>query len=142
MKKVKFETNLEHEYIHNFQLVKIAFSALGVQKVWQRIDTVIIVLTAFDTCQMVPVDRLIKGKFQDNFEFIQWFKKFFDANSRHRRRHYDGVSERGGLPLCGPMASVPVTPSRRMVSRQSSQQRSPSTPSRRGSKDSISLKGG
>lgn len=37
MKKVKFETNLEHEYIHNFQLVKIAFSALGVQKVWHRL---------------------------------------------------------------------------------------------------------
>ena len=48
MKKVKFETNLEHEYIHNFQLVKIAFSALGVQKV--KIDTVIILLTVFDTC--------------------------------------------------------------------------------------------
>jgi len=29
------------------------------------------------------VERLVKGKFQDNFEFIQWFKKFFDAN-------YDG----------------------------------------------------
>ena len=33
LKKVKFESNLEHEYIQNFQLVKIAFSALGVQKV-------------------------------------------------------------------------------------------------------------
>ena len=25
------------------------------------------------------MDKLIKGKFQDNFEFCQWFKKFFDA---------------------------------------------------------------
>lgn len=33
--------------------------------------------------QIIPVERLVKGKFQDNFEFIQWFKKFFDAN-------YDG----------------------------------------------------
>ena len=33
--------------------------------------------------QIVPVDRLVKGRFQDNFEFVQWFKKFFDAN-------YDG----------------------------------------------------
>ena len=33
LKKVKFESNLEHEYIQNFQLVKIAFSALGVHKV-------------------------------------------------------------------------------------------------------------
>ena len=30
--------------------------------------------------KIVPVDRLVKGRFQDNFEFIQWFKKFFDAN--------------------------------------------------------------
>ena len=33
--------------------------------------------------QIIPVEKLVKGKFQDNFEFIQWFKKFFDAN-------YDG----------------------------------------------------
>lgn len=33
--------------------------------------------------KIVPVEKLIKGKFQDNFEFLQWFKKFFDAN-------YDG----------------------------------------------------
>ena len=30
--------------------------------------------------KVIPVERLIKGKFQDNFEFVQWFKKFFDAN--------------------------------------------------------------
>ena len=30
--------------------------------------------------KVVQVDRLVKGKFQDNFEFIQWFKKFFEAN--------------------------------------------------------------
>ena len=33
--------------------------------------------------QIIPVDKLVKGRFQDNFEFLQWFKKFFDAN-------YDG----------------------------------------------------
>lgn len=25
--------------------------------------------------QDVPVERLVKGRFQDNFEFAQWFKK-------------------------------------------------------------------
>ena len=24
--------------------------------------------------QVVPVEKLIKGRFQDNFEFLQWFK--------------------------------------------------------------------
>ena len=48
----------------------------------------------------MPVDRLIKGRFQDNFEFLQWFKKFFDAN--YQGGDYDPVSARGGLePLGG-----------------------------------------
>jgi RP/EB family microtubule-associated protein len=44
--------------------------------------------------QIVPVDKLVKGRFQDNFEFLQWFKKFFDAN--HTGAHYDALSARGG----------------------------------------------
>ena len=30
----------------------------------------------------VDVDKLSKQKFQDNFEFLQWYKKFVDANYR------------------------------------------------------------
>ena len=44
--------------------------------------------------QIVPVDKLIKGRFQDNFEFIQWFKKFFDAN--YDGAPYDAVAARAG----------------------------------------------
>lgn len=28
----------------------------------------------------MPIEKLIKGRFQENFEFVQWFKKFVDAN--------------------------------------------------------------
>jgi hypothetical protein len=28
--------------------------------------------------QIIPIDRLVKGGFTDNFEFVKWFKKFFD----------------------------------------------------------------
>ena len=45
--------------------------------------------------QVIPVDRLVKGKFQDNFEFVQWFKKFFDAN--YNGGEYDPVGARGGV---------------------------------------------
>ena len=31
---------------------------------------------------------------QDNFEFIQWFKKFFDAN--YGGQEYDALAMRGG----------------------------------------------
>ena len=47
--------------------------------------------------QIVPVDKLVKGRFQDNFEFIQWFKKFFDAN--FDGGEYDAGSARGGQDL-------------------------------------------
>lgn len=47
--------------------------------------------------QIVPVDRLIRGRFQDNFEFLQWFKKFFDAN--YDGRDYDPLEARCGIPL-------------------------------------------
>lgn len=36
----------------------------------------------------------MKGKFQDNFEFLQWFKKFFDAN--YDGKEYDPVLIRQG----------------------------------------------
>uniref|UniRef100_A0A4W4H517 Microtubule-associated protein RP/EB family member 3 n=1 Tax=Electrophorus electricus TaxID=8005 RepID=A0A4W4H517_ELEEL len=64
LKKAKFQAKLEHEYIHNFKVLQAAFKRMNVDKI-------------------IPVEKLVKGKFQDNFEFVQWFKKFFDAN-------YDG----------------------------------------------------
>ena len=45
------------------------------------------------------MDKLIKGRFQDNFEFLQWFKKFFDAN--YSGEEYDPVAARGGIELNG-----------------------------------------
>lgn len=40
------------------------------------------------------MERLLKGKFQDNFEFLQWFKKFFDANCT--ALPYDPIEARNG----------------------------------------------
>ncbi|CAH1774923.1 unnamed protein product [Owenia fusiformis] len=80
MKKVKFTTNLEHEKINNFKLLQTSFARNKVDKV-------------------VPVERLVKGKFQDNFEFVQWFKKFFDAN--YSGQEYDAVGARGGVGMGG-----------------------------------------
>ena len=39
----------------------------------------------------------MKGRFQDNFEFVQWFKKFFDAN--YQGQEYNAMEARGGEPL-------------------------------------------
>merc|ERR1719234_2198575 len=75
IKKVKFNTKQEHEYINNFKVLQASFKKMSVDKI-------------------VPVDRLVKGKFQDNFEFLQWFKKFFDAN--YGGQDYDPLAMRGG----------------------------------------------
>ncbi|XP_072304778.1 microtubule-associated protein RP/EB family member 1b [Eucyclogobius newberryi] len=75
LKKVKFAAKLEHEFIQNFKLLQVAFKKIGVDK-------------------NIPVDKLVKGKFQDNFEFVQWFKKFFDAN--YDSVDYDPVAARQG----------------------------------------------
>jgi len=75
LKKVKFRTNLEHEYIQNFKLLQAAFKKVGCDK-------------------EVAINRLVKGRFQDNFEFLQWFKKFFDAN--YDGREYNAMEARGG----------------------------------------------
>ena len=51
---MKFNTKQEHEFITNFKVLQASFKKMSVDKI-------------------VPVDRLVKGKFQDNFEFLQVF---------------------------------------------------------------------
>uniref|UniRef100_A0A023F776 Microtubule-associated protein RP/EB family member 1 n=2 Tax=Triatoma infestans TaxID=30076 RepID=A0A023F776_TRIIF len=85
VKRIKFKTNLEHEYIHNFKLLQGAFKKMNVDKI-------------------IPIDRLIKGKFQDNFEFLQWFKKFFDAN--YSGQAYCALTARGGEQM-GDASNLP-----------------------------------
>ncbi|KAM4601076.1 microtubule-associated protein RP/EB family member 3-like [Polymixia lowei] len=94
LKKVKFTGRLEHEFIHNFKVLQAAFKRMNVDKI-------------------IPVERLVKGKFQDNFEFVQWFKKFFDAN--YDGKEYDPLQTRHGQegtppPNPGPMRTSPTAP--------------------------------
>ena len=46
--------------------------------------------------QTIPVDRLIKCKFQDNLEFMQWVKKYYDAHCTNSG--YDAVGRRRKNP--------------------------------------------
>ena len=45
----------------------------------------------------MAINRLVKGRFQDNFEFLQWFKKFFDSN--YDGREYNAMEARGGVTI-------------------------------------------
>ncbi|KAI5617351.1 microtubule-associated protein RP/EB family member 3 isoform X1, partial [Silurus asotus] len=101
LKKVKFQAKLEHEYIHNFKVLQAAFKRMSVDKI-------------------IAVERLVKGRFQDNFEFVQWFKKFFDAN--YDGKEYDPHAARQGhdvsptpnqgeiINMRGPQRTSPTVP--------------------------------
>ncbi|GMT27240.1 hypothetical protein PFISCL1PPCAC_18537, partial [Pristionchus fissidentatus] len=75
LKKVKFNSRNEVDWINNWKVLQTAWKQLGVDK-------------------PVPVERLLRAKFQENFEFLQWFKKFFDAN--YDGHEYDALAARGG----------------------------------------------
>ncbi|XP_077088137.1 microtubule-associated protein RP/EB family member 3b isoform X2 [Siphateles boraxobius] len=94
LRKVKFQAKLEHEYISNFKVLQAAFKRMSVDKI-------------------IPVEKLVKGRFQDNFEFVQWFKKLFDAN--YDGKEYDPQFARQGqditpLPNPGPQRTSPTAP--------------------------------
>ncbi|XP_072297740.1 microtubule-associated protein RP/EB family member 2 isoform X1 [Eucyclogobius newberryi] len=81
LKKVKFQAKFEHEYIHNFKVLQQSFKKMNVDKI-------------------IPVEKLVKGRFQDNLDFIQWFKKFFDAN--YDGKEYDPKEARQGQDALPP----------------------------------------
>lgn len=84
LKRVKFEAQQDYQYIENFKILQGAFKKQGVDKI-------------------IPVEKLVKGRFQDNFEFGQWFKKFFDTN--YDGKQYDPEGRRGGAVVM-PAGSV------------------------------------
>ncbi|XP_036387735.1 microtubule-associated protein RP/EB family member 1-like [Megalops cyprinoides] len=110
LKKVKFQAKLEHEFIYNFKILQACFEKMAIDKV-------------------IPVDRLVKGKFQDNFEFVQWFRKFFDANF-HRQENdtLEAPVDQKAIPPLNPSGSAPsrskTTPSTRNTASAPQAQRS------------------
>ncbi|CAO3637181.1 unnamed protein product [Mucor fragilis] len=75
MTKVKFDTKHEYEYVSNFKVLQHTFDKHKIDKI-------------------IPVDKLMKCKFQDNLEFMQWVKRFWDQN--FPGGEYDAVQRRKG----------------------------------------------
>ena len=80
MSRVNWAAKASHEYIANYKLLQGAFTKANIQK-------------------YIDVDKLIRGKYQDNLEFCQWLKAFFDQTSPMmggggRREGYDPVAVR------------------------------------------------
>lgn len=82
MSRVKFNVNTEYAYIQNFKVLQNSFAKHSVNK-------------------PIPVEALSKCKMQDNLEFLQWVKRYWDQH--YPGGDYDAVGRRkgGGLPAGG-----------------------------------------
>ncbi len=74
MTKVNWEAKTDYEFVNNYKLLQKAFSKHKVQR-------------------HVDVDKLIRAKYQDNLEFCQWLKAFYDQ-SGVVREDYDANAVR------------------------------------------------
>eukprot|EP00944_MAST-04C_sp_MAST-4C-sp1_P003405 g3405.t1 len=94
MHKVKWDCKADFEYTQNYKILQDVFQKVGVNKV-------------------IPVAQLIRGKYQDNLEFMQWFKRFFELNYSGMPEDYDAIKRRakgkGVATFDKRMASKPKT---------------------------------
>jgi RP/EB family microtubule-associated protein len=75
MKRVNWEAKSDFQYIENYKILQAAFTKQNVQKV-------------------IDVDRLVRAKYQDNLEFCQWLKAFFEHACSETREDYDPIARR------------------------------------------------
>ncbi|CDR96334.1 microtubule-associated protein RP/EB family member protein, putative [Babesia bigemina] len=73
--RVKFGAALEYEYLANYKVLQIAFTKLGISK-------------------HVDVQKLTKGRYQDNLEFLQWMRGYVESHRTVESSEYDGVRRR------------------------------------------------
>jgi RP/EB family microtubule-associated protein len=74
LSRVSWEARADFEFIQNYKLLQIAFTKHHVQR-------------------FVDVNALIRGKYQDNLEFCQWMKAFYDQSGVFRE-DYDPIAAR------------------------------------------------
>lgn len=73
MSKVNWEARTDAEYINNYKVLQSAFDRLHIDK-------------------HIDVQRLTRGKYMDNLEFMQWFKNFHDTTGASDG--YDAIERR------------------------------------------------
>ncbi|CAK7274370.1 microtubule integrity protein mal3 [Sporothrix epigloea] len=88
MSRVKFNVNSEYAYIQNFKVLQNCFQKHQVDR-------------------PIPVEALVKCKMQDNLEFLQWTKRYWDQH--YPGGDYDAVARRKGAPVTTSAARAPVS---------------------------------
>nr|GAT46926.1 predicted protein [Mycena chlorophos] len=87
MARVKMNAKQEYEYLANYKIMQGVFKAKKIDK-------------------PIPVEKLVKCKMQDNLEFLQWLKRFWEAN--YPGGEYDAVGRRKGVGVEPPATLAPV----------------------------------
>lgn len=77
--KVNWRAKNEWEFIQNFKILQQAFEKCNIKK-------------------HIEIEKLSKSRYQDNLEFIQWFKRFFDLNGGAKLPDYEPKSRRAQEP--------------------------------------------
>lgn len=79
MRKLNWMAKCDHEFIPNYKILQAAFDKNSIQK-------------------HIEVDRLCRAKYQDNLEFLQWMKCYWEREGSGRQ-DYDPVQAREGKPV-------------------------------------------
>ncbi|KAL2164021.1 hypothetical protein VTH06DRAFT_3235 [Thermothelomyces fergusii] len=90
MSRVKFNVNTEYAYIQNFKILQNTFTKHNIER-------------------SIPVEALVKCKMQDNLEFLQWTKRFWDQY--YPGGEYDAVARRKGAAVAPAGPAPPRAPS-------------------------------
>lgn len=90
MSRVKFNANTEYAYLENFKILSNVFRKHAIER-------------------PIGVESLVKCKMQDNLEFLQWSKRYWDQY--YPGGDYDALARRkgvgaGGAPSLPPQGSV------------------------------------
>eukprot|EP00762_Andalucia_godoyi_P001176 ANDGO_01945.mRNA.1 Microtubule-associated protein RP/EB family member 1B len=83
--KLNTSAKLEYEYLKNYKILQNAFSKIGISKV-------------------IPIEKLVKGKYQDNLEFLQWLHSYYCS-------HFPQAASENAVPSDVSVSSVSEKPS-------------------------------
>lgn len=89
MSKVKWGAKFDYEFVENYKVLQSSFDKNGIKK-------------------HIEVDKLIKARYQDNLEFCQWIKRYFDLN--YSGEPYNALQRRKGNNIFYIMGGNKVAP--------------------------------
>lgn len=92
MGRVNWGARTDYEFVANYKVLQASFLLQDVDK-------------------HVDVDKLIRAKYQDNLEFMQWLKAFFEDNVGNGEDGYDATARRAmgkGVAMFKPAQGGPA----------------------------------